>query len=378
MNMTDAMKVFSKAKKLCFKISDMAIKGSAAPGEYCASVDILRDAIITLAQLGEFGLVTELATEATDLLDQNRMPSSYSEHLLTYDDFIYHIQTLPTSPSGLVNHIGIDHKTNGLVVDSMLKSRTAHKVELSVYVYKMMCKLARDSDISNWNKIATILLEYKFNTESVVRSFAHFDKELVNINQNKFDTLKAKLTGYRPDSFLEESNLQAIKEFDLLDNLFAINEKELVYHMATASYRFTTPLKIHEYVNRYNFEPSIEYLEGLEKMSGPTSHKNFATLNTSLFAYLLSESSKEISYSKALQPELLKEVLALEGAENCHGTIVFNQRKIGRLLDSTFSILVGAKRSWDRIEADYKTIPKNILMLSNYYRGRQLDDALGI
>jgi hypothetical protein len=378
MSMTDAMKVFSKAKKLCFKITDMAIKGSAAPGEYSASVDIVRDAILTLAQLGEFGLVAELATQATDLLDQNHMPSSYSEHCLSYEDFIYHIQTLPTSPSGLVNHISSVHKTNGLIVDSVLKSRSVHKIELSVYVYKMMCKLAKERDIENWNKVATALLEHTFNVETVLRSFSHFDKELIEARPDQFVHLKINLIDYRPNSFLEESNLQSIKELDLLDNLFAINEKELIQHMATASYRFTTPFKIHEYISRYNFEPSIEYLESLEKMSGPTSHKNFTTLNTSLFTYLLSKDSKEINYSKALQPEQLKEILALDGTEHCHGIIILNQKKIGKLLDSTFLISVAANRSWERVEAEYANIPKNILMLSNYYRGRQLSDALGM
>jgi hypothetical protein len=372
--MNNAVKIFDAAIKLCGEITDMACRGIYRPGQYTASVDIVRDTIVTLAQEGEFGLVAELSALSASLLDQGHMRIASSEHYLSHEDFLHHIQALPCAPSGLVNHVGINSEANALIVDSFLKSRALNNFQHINSIIGLMQALAKDSDITNWLKIATPMLAKDYNTAEVLKSFLYFNNELVKDNADRFQLLKVPLSNYRPSN----NGVLDSLETALLDNLFTIGEKELVHHLASVSRKFFRPFKIHEYALRYQFSPTADYLRELERTSRPSSRAEDAGRHTSLFSYLLTDSSIETPLTKALTPQQLLEILAQDGATGPHGAITYDKRRVGLLLDETFKLSMGPRDKWDDVLKWYKDIPKNTLMLSSYYRGRQLSDQLGL
>lgn len=364
---------------LCGKLTKMAISGLYSSGEYTTSINMVRDAIIDLAQQGEFGLVKELADHSTRILDQSNLPNGDSEHYVKHEDFLYHIQVLPSAPSGLINHIGIDQKTNTLIVESATKSRGLNTIEGSTYAYRMMVRLAEDDDITNWNKVAAILLKHPFNTDTVLRAFSHFKKELVAAHNAEFSGLKNALVGFKPGSFLLDSGTQKINEIKLLDNLYTLGEKELVHQIVSVSFEYRSPFKIHQCVHDYGFEPSTEYLQSLEKCCVPAPDKRYATLCVSLYAYLLSQGDHELNMNRLLTPDQLMDVFSSEGAETPMGLLTYDKRKVGLLLDTVLKETGRQRKGSTAPLVDYeKKIPKNLLMLSNYYKGIQVSDALGL
>lgn len=363
---------------LCAKLTKMAISGTYLPGEYTTCVDMARGALIDLAQQGEFGLVKELADHTTRILDQSNLPSSDSEHYIKHEDFIYHIQVFPSTPSGLINHIGLDRQTNSLIVESAIKSRGLNTIEGSTYAFRMMERLAGDDDITNWNRVADVLLIHQFNTDLVLRAFSKFKTELVLKNNTSFSRLQKNLVGFRPGSLILESGSQKVEEIKLLDNLLAIGEKALIQQIASASYDFHVPLKLHKYAHDYGFEPDADYLQTLEKRCRPPADKRSATLCVSLYAYLLSSSDHEIEMNHVLTPEQLTDIFSMNGAETEMGTITYDKRKTGLLIDSVMKAVVKGKGGTALMATYEKKIPKNILMLSNFYKGLQLSDQIGL
>ena len=376
--MSDAIKLFEQARMLCSKLTKMAISGNYTPGEYTTSVGMVRDALLDLAQQSEFGLVKELADHSTRILDQSNLPHRDSEHYVKHEDFLYHIQVLPSAPSGLINHIGIDRDSNGLIVESAIKSREVHTIEGSIYAYRMMQKLSEDDDVTNWNKIAAVLLKHSFNTETVLRAFSHFKVDTVVNNSTSFTNLQASLVGFQPGLAILKSGSQKINEQKLLDNLLTIGEKELIQKIASASYDFQVPLKLHKYAHDYGFEPDADYLQILEKRCRPSSDNRSATVCTSLYAYLLSAGDHEIEMNHVLTPEQLIDIFSVDGTETEMGTITYDKRKASLLIDVVMKEVVKGKGGTALMATYEKQIPKNILMLSNFYKGLQLSDQLGL
>lgn len=363
---------------LCAKLTKMSINGIYSQGEYTTCVDMVRAALIDLAQQGEFGLVKELADHSTRILDQSNLPNGDSEHYVKHEDFLHHIQILPSAPSGLINHIGINRESNGLIVESAIRSRGVQTIEGSIYAYRMMKKLSEDDDVTNWNKIAAVLLKHDFNTDTVLRAFAHFKVDTVARNSTSFSSLQKNLVGFQPGSLILESASQKVNEIKLLDNLLAIGEKDLIQKIASASYDFQVPLKLHKYAKDYGFEPDADYLQILEKRCKPSSDKRSETLCVSLYAYLLSATDHEIEMNHVLTPEQLADIFSVDGTETEMGAITFDKRKSGLLIDSVMKEVVKNKGGTARMATYEKQIPKNTLMLSNFYKGLQLSDQLGL
>jgi hypothetical protein len=376
--MTDAIKLYDQARMLCGKITKMAINGIYPSGEYTSCVDMVRGALLDLAQQGEFGLVKELADHTTRLLDQSNMPSNHSEHYIKHEDFLYHIQVFPSAPSGLINHIGFDRQTNNLIVESAIKSRGLITMEGSIYAFRMMERLAKDDDVTNWNKVADALLTYQYNTDLVLRAFSKFKTETILNNKTSFSNLQKNLVGFQPSSLILESGMQKVNEIELLDNLSAIGEQALIQQIALGSYDFQTPFKIHQYAHDYGFKPDNDYLQSLEKRCRPPAEKRSATLCVSLYAYLLTTGDHEIEMNHVLTPEQLTDILSMDGAETAMGTITYDKRKTGHLIDAVMKEVIKGKGGTAKLSTYEKHIPKNILMLSNIYKGMQLSDQIGL
>jgi hypothetical protein len=145
--------------------------------------------------------------------------------------------------------------------------------------------------------------------------------------------------------------------------------------IAHSTVHFDRELKLHLYRDRYGFQPGSDQLNEWANQCLMGEHGHYRNVIKSLYPYFLSTETEPFEMVAGLSPDMVVDILAMEGSEMASGTLKFDDRKVGQMLSAT---LKQALTNGDGLTRYERQIPKATLMKSQYYRGQVLSDQLGL
>jgi hypothetical protein len=380
--MSEHQFLYEEARHIAKRITDMAVHGGYERGEYQANIDLLRDAIISLTSHGEFGYTKELIELSANMLNQHYLGEKRLKHLINEEELIHHVKTFPTYASGLLNHLSVKHSVNTLIVDSIVKSGHFIKPDNNLETTSIFRILALSNDAYNWCRFAqdAITVNHFMGTGLALRTLAIFDLQTVKDNSSSFAFFAEALETFRPQRYRFEAHVVEVNDISFFNNLMAIGAQSTVHYLIKIpTINFREPFTLHTYLRDYNLNPDTEYLNAIEQGVAYKSDNLYKHLISSLYTFMLSQDCEPFDITTPLSPESIMEVLSLEGAMVGGTKIVFDRKKVEHMLDSTLKLAIeDGDQHYPGLPPYEKALPREILMKSNYYRGLQLEDQLGL
>lgn len=380
--MIEHKSLYEEACRTAKRITDMAVNGGYERGEYEANVDLLRDAIISLTTVGEFGCTKDLLELSANMLNQHYLGEKRLKHVIQEDELIHHMKTFPTHACGLLNHLGGKQSVNTLIVDSIVKSGHLIKPDNNLETSEIFRVLALCKDVYNWCRFAeyAITQSHFTGTGLALRTLANFDLQTVKTNSSSFAFFADALETFRPQRYRFEGHGVEVNDTVFFNNLMAIGAESTVHHLIKfPTINFRQPFTLHTYLKNYNLNPDTEYLNAIEQGVIYESINLYKYLITSLYSFMLSQDCPPFDITTPLSPASIKEILALDGAMVDGAKIEFDPKKVEYMLDCTLKLAVKNGSRFDPGLPPYENaLPRDILMKSNYYRGLQLEDQLGL
>lgn len=381
MAMNKETEVLATAKKYIRDVKKMAEGGGYSPEEYRHKLDVIRDSIVELSKAHEFGFVAELATATAKMLDQGALRTRSSVHWLNQEDMLYHINMFPTAPDALVNHISEYAPVNSIIVNSVVRSRLYNDTNHMTDTFRMLVELAGNRDIDNWIVLSKAMLALPTQIDMVIRTLSLIDNEIVELRKDEFSFIKETVETFKSNYFSEEYMGIRIDIENLLANLKLIGEVSTAHYLiGMGKGDFSEPHGIQRLITTYGYSPDEAYRTKMSNSSTVSERKGKDKhLPTSFFAYELSNAEPLVKMQRALNPELVKEILELDGCETPYGEIRYDPRKVEHFLDEILKESLHKHKKWETVCDLYgKELSEKTLMKSNFYRGKKISNDLGL
>lgn len=378
--MTDSNQLRSDARDVLIQLKRGSVSGGETSKQWRLKVDLLRDMIVALANRFEFGYVAELSNGAMRILEQAALLNRGSRFKINHEDMLYLVNTFPSAPDGLINFISTKFDSNRQIVSSVVRANHHTNTHYLADCFLMMQKLATLDDLDNWIVMSKAVMEIKANADLVLRTFSVFDNKTIAASPNKLEFLVTAVGGYKPGYFDDQYMGHRYDFENLLANLHAINERSVSHgFIATGKGDFSREFTLQRYMADYGFEPNEAYRVAATR-TATAKHQDAKMKHqpTSYFAYELGIEDPLVGLVNAPEPELVKNILQMEGVESPYGEIVFNKRKVSQFLDETFKLALSDTKDWDKAIKPYRILGEKALMQSNFYKGRRIENDLGM
>jgi hypothetical protein len=367
-------------------IKRMAASDDYDSQDFRACVDILRDGMKALANDLEFGLLERLLGWSRNTLEHADDTGRWHTHKLTSDDIVYFAQAFPTEPGYLLNDISADLRKNRVLVDSVVKSVFYGRERTVLDFNEMAYRLATHNDSESWLQlILSSPPEQERETLKVaMNSLGCFDPLHLQEHRERFKNLSLIINAhYRPNDFGWLSGKRTIDSDKLFTALQTIDCSNTIQSILKVCWlEFKEPFTLQRTMKAYNYTPDDEYRKYLALSAHACESKEGAAphIATSYFLHELSIPDDYFNTRRPLSMETIQEILALNGADTPYGVFHYLPHKIGKFLDNMIQMHVnenGAKL--DAVLDAYRAaMPEKQLMLSGYYKGQILTEALGM
>lgn len=372
--------LYAHALALVKSIKKMARSANYDSGEYRIRLDMLRDAMIDLAQNLEFGKLADLTQLSLDLLEPSGIRSSRSHHKLNTDDLVYHLQTFPTNLDALVNDISDNKQMNMVIVSSIVKSENVTKEGMGLEARDIARRLAAGNDKDAWMKLVDAPDNFETQYSLAAETIGLFNKAYLETHKNDFTAI-AHVFDYKPGDFGWGSDENKIISEDLFDALKTIGCKHAIEHILKVCwFEFSQEYALQKSMRRYDFVPDEEYRRRLTQ----SAHHSKAHLTklqhlaTSFYLHELSQPEDLLPLKENLEPALLAEIFDLNGVETPYGSFTFLPKQIGSLLDDSLRLSL-KDEEWSIVEKRYSDkVPVKYLNMSSIYKGNRISNDLGL
>lgn len=375
-----------------FSTADWArreIKHDAAIGDYDsqqfrACVDVLRDGMITLARDLEFGKLEKLIDYSKRLLEHQAGNGRWELHKLKPDDLLYFIQTFPTPAAQLQNDISADFRRNAAIIDSVVKSETYDKEGTILDFCEMAHALATLNDSNSWLKLVMSNPNAVKRLKIAMFSLSAFDPDFLKAHRDEFSEFAADLKAhYAPNDFAWKTGDVTIDPDALFSALKTLGCDETIQKVLKVCWlMFKEPFTLQHTMQTYGLTPDADYRKHLAKSAHASDMNTAATVHlaTSYYLYELSIPDDLPLCKSPISLKTVLEVLALNAAETPYGIFDYLPRKVGQFLDNMLHLATTApKADAHKVIKEYQdAIPEKTLMLSRFYRGHQLSNAMGL